>query len=203
MTKHLVLAALLSLTLASSASAQEIARGTPDLKAAASGAYTLDKGHANVVFSINHLGYSGYIGRFNSIDGNLKFDPTAPEKSSVSIHIDPASIDTNNAKLEEELKTDKFFNVAKFPDITFESTKVVKTSDTTGDITGNLTLMGVTKEVTLKTTFNGAGKNPFNSKPKLGFSAKGSIKRSDFGMSGYIPAVGDEVLLTIEVEFDQ
>jgi polyisoprenoid-binding protein YceI len=202
MNKAIIIAAV-SLSIASVACAQAIELGKPDVKLAAPGAYTLDKGHANVVFSVNHLGYSGYIGRFNGLDASLQFDPKNPEKSELSVTIDAASIDTNHAELEQKLRSDAFFNVEKHPKITFKSTKITQKSAIAGLVTGDLTLLGVTKEVSLATRFNGAGVNPFSKKPVLGFSATAKIKRSDFGLSAYVPAVGDEVSLTIEAEFQQ
>jgi polyisoprenoid-binding protein YceI len=164
-----------------------------------SGTYTLDPTHANILFSISHLGYSHYYGRFDKIDGALKFDAKAPETSSVNITTDINSIDTNNAKLEGELK--EWFEATKFPTATFTSVKVEKLSATTGKLYGNLTLHGVTKPVILDVTFNGAGIFPMMNVPAIGFSAHTIIKRSDFGIGQYIPMVGDEVTLTIEAEF--
>lgn len=165
-----------------------------------SGAYEIDPSHTSVNFGISHLGFSTYQGRFNTIAGSLTFDAKAPEKSSLTVTIDAASIDTNHAELEGKLKTTDWFDTAKFPTATFTSTKIVKLTDTTGKLTGDLTLHGVTKPVTLDVTFNGAGNNPFANVPQLGFSAKGTIKRSDFGIAQYLPAIGDEVSIMIESE---
>lgn len=203
MTKRLALALLLSLGIVGAACAQAIPVASRDVKAAASGSYKLDNSHANVVFKVSHLGYSGYIGRFNKISGTLEFDAAAPEKSGVSVTIDVASVDTNNAKLEEELRGADYFNANRWPNITFTSTSIQKTGEHTGTITGDLTFMGVTKPVTLAANFNGAGKNPFSNVPMIGFSATTSFKRSDFGMTKLVPAVSDEVSLIIEAEFQK
>ncbi|MBX9725788.1 MAG: YceI family protein [Rickettsiales bacterium] len=165
-----------------------------------SGTYVIDPSHTSVNFGISHLGFSTYQGRFNTIAGSLNFDPKAPEQSTLTVTIDAASIDTNHAELEGKLKSADWFDTAKFPTATFTSTSITKLTDTTGKLTGDLTLHGVTKPVTLDVTFNGAGNNPFANVPQLGFSAKGSIKRSDFGISQYLPAVGDEVSIMIESE---
>ncbi len=168
------------------------------------GVYALDKSHASVTFQISHLGFSNYTGRFNELDGTLNFDAKDPAKSTVEITINPASVDVNHAELEGKLKKNEdAFNVEKFSTITFKSTKVTKTSDTKGSMNGDLTLLGVTKPVTLDVTFNGSGMNPFAKSQTLGFSATGNIKRSQWGMTAWDKAVGDDVKLIIEVEFNQ
>jgi polyisoprenoid-binding protein YceI len=130
----------------------------------------------------------------------MNFDAKAPEKSTLTVTIPIESIDTNHAELEGKLKGAEWFDAAQFPTATFTSTSIEKLSDTTGKVTGNFTLHGITKPVTLDVTFNGAGSNPFSNKPMLGFSAKGAIKRSDFGISQFIPMVGDDVSIAIESE---
>lgn len=166
-----------------------------------SGRYALDASHTSVLFNLSHLGFSHYFGRFNTVEGTLEFNAAAPEKSTLAVTIDVASIDTNNAELEGKLKGPEWFDAQKFPKATFTSTSIEKLSDTKGKLTGNLTLHGITKPVVLDVTFNGAGTNPFSAEQALGFSAQGDIKRSDFGIAAYLPAVGDVVTLTIETEF--
>lgn len=166
-----------------------------------SGAYTLDKGHANVVFTVSHLGYSGYIGRFNSFDAELDFNAEDVTKSKVEATIQTGSVDTNHEVLESKLVEKDFFNTKSFPVATFTSTRIEKTGEDTGIIHGDLTFLGVTKPIMLQTVFNGGGDNPFIGKKMLGFSATTTFKRSDYGMNGYLPAIGDMVTLTIEVEF--
>ena len=175
---------------------------TTDLSKTPAGTYTLDKSHANIVFGVSHLGFSEYYSRFNDFDATLDFDPKNPENSSVNVTIQTASADANNKKMEDKYDGEKFFNATKFPVATFTSTKVEKLTDSTGKITGDLNLLGVTKPVTLDVTFNGSGMNPFAGKHTLGFSATGSFKRSEFGMKEYLPAVGDEVSLMIQAEFN-
>lgn len=165
-----------------------------------SGTYAIDPSHTNVLFSLSHMGFSHYYGRFNKVDGSLTFDAKAPEKSKLSVTVDVASIDTNNEKLQGELKSAQWFDAAKFPTATFTSTKIEKLSATKGKVTGDFTLHGVTKPVTLDVTFNGTGINPIANSEELGFSAKGTIKRSEFGITQYVPMVGDDVTLTIETE---
>jgi len=189
--------------IATGAVAQGFTPPAASLAGTPSGTYTLDKTHANIIFGINHLGFSTYYGRFDNFDATLTFDAKDPTKSSLNVTIDTASTNTNNKVLEDKLDSKVFFNTAQFPKATFVSKKLEKTSDTTGKLTGDLTLLGVTKPVTLDVTFNASGLNPFSKSHTLGFGATGMIKRSDFGMKEYLPAVGDEVVLQIQAEFAQ
>lgn len=168
-----------------------------------SGIYTLDKSHASITFTIKHLGFSNYTARFDGIDAKLDFDAKDVTNSKLEVTIDTGSTSVNNAKMEEKWDSDTFFNIAKFPTATFKATKIEKTSATQGIITGDFTMLGVTKPVTLRTTFNGAGFNAYAGANVLGFSAIGKLNRSDFGMKEYLPAVSDEVKFYIEVEFNQ
>ncbi len=165
------------------------------------GSYKLDRTHANVIFKISHLGYSDYIGRFNGIEGMLDFNSDDITKSKISVSLDPTTVDVNNKELESKLIGEKYFNAEKFPQITFTSTKITSTGPTTGIIDGDLNFLGVTKPVRLQAKFNGGGNNPFAGVPQLGFSANASLKRSEWGMTELVPAVGDKVDLIIEVEF--
>lgn len=162
--------------------------------------YVLDKPHTQILFSVNHLGFSNSIGKFADYDGFVNFDEATPANSAVDVTIKTASIDLDDAKWNEHMKNPDFFNVEKFPEMTFKSTKVEVTGDKTANITGDLTLLGVTKPVVLAAVFNQAGKHPMSGKSGVGFSATGSLKRSDFGMNYGLPMVGDDVKITIEVE---
>ncbi len=203
--RSLLRSALFTLTVCAPMIALAAAPKTPTTSLAdvPSGKYLLDKSHASIIFSISHLGFSQYKGRFNSFDGTLFLQPNAPEQSSVKITVDIRSIDTNNSKLEGKLVSEQFFDAEKFPTASFTSTKFVKLSDTKGALTGDLSLHGVTRPVVLDVTFNGAGENPFAGTKTLGFAATTTIKRSDFGIKEYLPAVGDTVTLTIDVEFNK
>lgn len=162
--------------------------------------YVFDKPHTSIEFYINHLGFSNFQGEFQEFDGTLVFDEAKPENSSVDVTIDVNSIDTDVEALDTHLKSADFFDVAKFPAMTFKSKSIKVTGENTGEITGDFTLMGVTKEVTLATTLNKSAPHPFTKKQYVGFSATGMIKRSEFGMTTYVPAVGDEVQIRIETE---
>ena len=169
--------------------------------AAPTATYTLDAGHTNVIFNLSHMGYSHYYGRFNKSTGTLAYDSKAPEQSKLDVTIETASIDTNNAKLEEELKSPGWLDAVKYPTIKFTSTTIEKTSDKKGKLTGNLTLHGVTRPVVLDVTFNGGGVNPISNDDALGFSATTMINRADYDIIQYLPMVGDTVSITIETEF--
>jgi len=168
------------------------------------GTYQINKPHTQVMFSILHLGLTDFYGRFDRVSGTLEFDPKHFEQSRVSVAIDMTSADTPSNELNNELKSPNVFNAAVYPDATFKSASVKKTGRNTGVITGNLTLRGITKPVTLNAVFNGGMVNPLTGLYSLGFHASGKIKRTDFGISGmpWEPIVGDDVTLTIEAMFE-
>lgn len=162
--------------------------------------YELDKVHTQIFFSVSHLGFSHSHGRFLDFDGHFTFDRTKPENSNVEVKIRTNGLEMNDNAWNEHLKGKDFFNVAQYPEMNFKSTGIKILTDKTADITGDLTMMGVTKPVTLHVTYNKSDKFPFGDHYVSGFSATGMLKRSDFGMKGFIPAVSDEVELMIEVE---
>jgi len=163
-------------------------------------AYKVDPAHTSVAFIVNHLGFSNLIGRFNTSAADLSFDKDAVEKSSLSVTIDAASVDTNHAKRDEHLRSPDFFNAKEFPKLTFKSSKIEKTGDNTGTLTGDFTMLGVTKPVVLTVTFNKEGVSAASKMETAGFSARGTIKRSDFGMKYGVPYIGDDIQLLIEAE---
>ncbi|MBK3733781.1 polyisoprenoid-binding protein [Azospirillum brasilense] len=163
-------------------------------------AYKLDPAHTAVVFIVDHLGFAKAMGRFNTVAGELSFDKDAADKSSLSVTIDTTSVDTNHAKRDEHLKSPDFFNAKEFPKMTFKSTKIEKTGDKTGKLHGDLTLLGVTKPVVLDVSFNKDGVSPASKMDTVGFSARGTIKRSDFGMKYGVPNIGDDIQIIIESE---
>ena len=174
-----------------------------DLAKAEAGRYAIDKSHAKIVFAIDHLGFSTYYGFFTDFEGNLQLDPDAPAKSGLTVTINVANIVTTDRALDAKLKSDAFFDVEKFPEATFKSTSIEVTGDGTGKLTGDLTLHGVTKPVVLDITFNGSGVPPMTQLYVVGFNATTTLKRSDFGITNFIPLVGDEVKLLISCEFDR
>jgi polyisoprenoid-binding protein YceI len=165
--------------------------------------YQLEKTHVDLLFSIDHLGFTQKHGSFRDLDATLQYDAAQPEKSAVSVTVKTDSLDTAFEPRDKDLKSDKFFDVAKYPEMKFVSTKVTAGPKQSLLVEGNLTLHGVTKPLTLHATLNKVGANPFDKKPTLGFSATGSLKRSDFGMSTYLPMIGDVVTITIDAEFNR
>lgn len=179
---------------------------------APAGAYRIDKTHASVTFKVNHLGISNYTARFTGIDGALQFDPANPTAMSVEASVDTKSIETDypnsDVNFDAELSGAKWLDAAQFPKITFKSTKVETTGPNTAKVTGDFTLHGVTKPLILDVTFNGGyASAAMDPNPRIGFSATGKIKRSEFGLGFGVPApgstfgVGDDVSIIIEAEF--
>lgn len=162
--------------------------------------YEFDKSHTAIAFSINHLGFSNTIGRFELYEGFFEFDEKNPQNSKVEVIFDPKGVNTVSKELEEHLQEKAFFNSTEYPTITFKSTKVEVTGEKQGKITGDFTMLGVTKPLVLDVTFNKADYHPMTKKYVAGFSATTSLKRSEFGMTEYVPMVGDEVKISIEVE---
>jgi len=162
--------------------------------------YKIDPTHTNVIASWSHFGFSNPTAAINGAEGTIVYDKESPEDSKVDVSVSIASMDTFVAKLTEEFMEEGWFNEAKFPKATFKSTDVEVTGDKTMEVTGDLTIKGVTKEVTLDVTLNGAGVHPMTQKQAVGFDAKTTIKRSDFGIDTYVPNVSDEVTLRITAE---
>jgi polyisoprenoid-binding protein YceI len=168
--------------------------------------FVIDPVHTNILFIANHLGYSRMIGQFQEFAGEFTFDDQAVENSAVNVTIQTASVDTDEQARDDHLRSPDFFNAAEFPEMTFASTTVERTGDKTGRITGDLTLLGVTKPVTLDVTFNQKAPHPlpqYSGVEVAGFSATTTIKRSEFGMSTFVPAIGDEIEIILEVEGTQ
>jgi polyisoprenoid-binding protein YceI len=161
--------------------------------------YTLDPNHTFPSYEIGHFGYSLQRGRFDKTSGKITLD-TAAKQGSADITIDTASIDTGHKKLEEHLRSDEFFEVAKHPRLTFKSSSLAFDGDKVKGATGDLTIHGVTKPVTLKVDNFNCSVNPMLKKKICGAELTTTIKRSDFGMSAYLPALADDVLLRINVE---
>ena len=183
-----------------------LALAMPLAAAAAPESYTLDPVHSFPYFAVDHFGVSTLWGRFDKTSGKLTIDRAA-KKGSVALTVEAASLNTGydgkgsgGRTRDEHLRSADFFNVAEFPRITFKADDVKFNGDRPAEVTGQLTLLGVTKPLTLKIDRWTCKDNPFNKKPMCGGNASGAIKRSDFGMK-YLPqAVGDEVRLHVAVE---
>ena len=156
--------------------------------------WQFDNAHTMIGFTVDHLG------AFTDFDGTLILDQDDPSNSSVSVSIATASVDTRHEARDGHLSGEDFFDVANNPTITFESTSVNVTGDNTAEVTGDLTMLGMTNPVTLDVTLNQLGPNPFSETPTAGFSATGTLNRSDWGMQFGVPVIGDEIALIIETE---
>ena len=161
--------------------------------------YTIDPGHTYVSFAINHLGFSTMRGKFDRQSGSMHYDPSG-KKASVMIEIDAASIDTGHEKRDAHLQSPDFLNAVENPTITFNSTAVTWSGSKLASVSGDLTILGVSKPVTLQVTAMKCGPHPFSKKHTCGFDATASIKRTDFGVNYGAPAIGEVLDLQIEVE---
>ncbi|MBM7334952.1 MAG: YceI family protein [Alcanivorax sp.] len=166
--------------------------------------YTLDPGHTQVRFSWNHFGFSVPEANFNDVSGTLTADPDDPTAARVDVTIPVASVDTHVPALNDHLlNKPEFFKAKEHPTITFKSTGVRNVAEDrqSFELVGDLTVNGITKQVVLDTTVNKVGKHPmYDGAPAAGFNATTTLKRSDFGMDAYVPAVSDELDVRITVE---
>lgn len=164
--------------------------------------YLFDKNHTEIRFSWSHFGMSRMSGRFLDYDGTLELDRAAPEKSALTVKVATPGLWTHVEKFNVHLKSDDFFNVSAFPEATFKTTQVERTGEKTAKVTGDLTIKGKTKPTTFDVTLNFDGTHPISKKPTVGLSAKTIVKRTDFDLGKYAPAVSDEVIIEIETEMN-
>ena len=161
--------------------------------------FTIESVFSSVLFKVRHMQTANAWGRFNKIDGSLDYNAADPTKSVLEITIDPRSVDTNSKKRDQHLVGPDFFNAKEFDKITFKSKSIKKVSDKGYELTGDLTMLGVTKTVTATGEFYGEGKSPKGDKI-VGAEATFTVKRTDFGMNYGVPNIGDEVTLIVSVE---
>lgn len=162
--------------------------------------YKIDPTHTATVFSWNHFGFSTPSANFSDIQGVIKVDNAKPANSSVNVTIPLSSVNTNVPALDKEFQEEAWFNAAKYPNITFKSTKVETKDKKHFKITGDLTVKGITKPVVLDAVLNKQGEHPMAKVPAIGFNATTSFKRSDFGLGNYVPNVGDKITVNITTE---
>lgn len=167
------------------------------------GSYKLDQTHVAVLFKINHMGLSTFVGRFNKVDATLEFDPNNIAAARLSAIIDVTSIDVNNLDLEETLRGSSWFDTKKYPQAFFKTTSVSVIDQNSARFTGDLSLHGITAPIELTVTFNGGANNMLTGFYTLGFSAAGDLSRSAFGIDYLVPAIGDQVALEVFAEFQQ
>jgi polyisoprenoid-binding protein YceI len=165
------------------------------------GAYRLDPDHAILLWKVDHLGFSTFVGRFDRLDATLDFDPERPEAAILDVVVDTASISTHVPGFADDLRGSSWFDVERFPEARFSATTITVTGPDTGTVTGDLTLLGVTRPVVLEVTFNGGAQSLLTGRYTLGFSATTTFDRTAFGLSTLAPAIGREVTLEIHAEF--
>ncbi len=212
--RRILSAAALATVLVASVIASDNGSIPPDSSAAVpAGAYALDKAHASLIFKVSHIGFSNYTARFKRFDAKLQFVPSKLTASKLSATVDVKSLETDypdplKLDFNAQLLGKELFDAAQYPTMEYRSTRVEETGPKSIRIHGDLTMHGVTKPVTLEATYNGGyASHPFEPNARIGFSAHGTLKRSEFGMSYGIPApgttmgVGDEVTIIIETEF--
>lgn len=207
MRKFVISAVALTALTGTALIAQQMppAPGAKDPSRVSGGTYQVDPGHTQVAFAYDHMGFSNNFGLIAQPTGTLTLDPKNVAASKVSIDVPIANLRTGVAALDEHLMKADFFDAAKFPKATFVSTSVKPDGTTSAEITGNLTIKGVTKPVTLNAEFYGAGKAPAmaGGKENVGFVATTTVKRSDFNMGYGVPMVGDSVELKIVAAFQK
>lgn len=165
------------------------------------GFYKIDSRHTYPFFEVNHFGFSKQFGRFNGTSGHIVMSDDI-EKSTVELVIDVKSLDMGNDGWDEHLLSDDFFNVEKYPTIVFKSKKIKMTNKKAGILTGDFTLLGITKSIDLVISGFNCGIN-MKGVSTCGANVSGEIKRSDYGMKTYIPSISDEIILTIPIEFNE
>jgi polyisoprenoid-binding protein YceI len=201
MTRKLAfIAAFGAITLSGAALAQvdALTRNPAEVQ---SGSYVLDPGHGKITWSVDHMGFSTYVGQFTDVSANLDLDVRSPSASKLNASIKTDSVGTLNEALDKHLKTADFLDTSKFPTAQFKATGIRLLDRDTARISGSLTLRGVTKPVVIEADFNQAGINPVDKQYSVGFDGKTKIKRSDFGINYGLPLLGDEVTLHLEAEF--
>lgn len=196
-------AAIAALAFTGAACANGEAKDDRGLSTLPTGTYVLDGTHGYVFMTYEHQGFSNPTIRFDEFDGTVEFNADDITASTVTVSIDPTTIDSGIAKFDTHLASGDMFDAEAFPEITFTSTSMDLETDYSGTLTGDLTIKGVTKPVTLDVTLNKAGTHAYSGKPTFGISATGEVMRSDFNMGYAVPAVSDKVSLRIEAEFSQ
>jgi polyisoprenoid-binding protein YceI len=167
------------------------------------GTYSVDPNHTQVGFSVSHMGFSLYSGRFSDASGELDLDPKSTSASRVRISVPVNTISTTSTRLDGKLKDGDWLDSKTFPTMSFTSTSVTPGAKGKAKVAGELTLHGITKLVTFEVEFIGSGVNPLDKKYTAGFLIRGDIKRSDFGVRKYVPLIGDAVHIAMNAAFEK
>ena len=174
--------------------------GPDDISA---GTYVVDGKETLVRYGTIHMGFTEFWGTFPGATGTLVIDPKDIAATKLDVSVPVARVSTTSDELDGALVSPMFFDAGKYPLLRFVANKVERTGATTAKVTGTLTMHGVSKEVVLNVMFNGAGPNLFTKVPTIGFKAEGTVKRSDFGLSKFVPIVSDETTITISAAFEK
>lgn len=201
MKRLLLVGAVAAVAFAAPAWAQQDL--TTDPARVRAGRYTVEPDHTQIEFAVSHMGFTTYFGRFSGASGRLDLDPAAPAAIRLAVRVPAASISTTSDALNGMLRGPQWLDAARFPEIAFRSTRVIPAGAGRAEVQGELTLHGVTRPLTLQVRFQGAGTNPLDNRYTVGFAATGRIRRSEFGITTYVPLVGDEVDLTLSGAFEQ
>ena len=199
--KKIILLTLLTSGLLSACVSLITPKVETDVVKLKAGQYSLDSSHATLLFKVQHLGLSTYVGRFNQFDASLEFDPQNIAAARLSAIIEIDSLDINDRDLKDDLMGRAWFRQAEFPQAKFVSRSVRPISDTEFEFSGVLDWRGEQKPISVTEIFHGGASNILTGKYTLGFSAKGAFSRSDFGMGKFVPLVGDEVTIEAYAEF--
>ena len=200
MSRFILSVALIALGTSGSLAASP---ANTDPAAIAPGDYSVEPTHTRVQFSVSHMGFTNWYGDFTGVGGSLHLDPSHVDQSTLDISIPVASVSTTNTKLDGELKSAAWFDASTFPNIHSVATKVTRSGPNSATIRGTLNFHGVSRPIQLAAHFNGAGINPLDKNYTVGFDATTIIKRSDFGITTYLPMIGDETTLRISVAFEK
>lgn len=201
MTRKIALIAVLGATILSGAAIAQTDAFVRDPVQVRSGSYVLDPAHGKITWSVDHMGFSTYVGQFTDVAANLDLDVRNPAASKLDASVKTDSVGTFSDGLNKHVKTADFLDTAKFPTAEFRATGIQLVDRDTARISGNLTLRGVTKPIVIEADFNQAGINPVDKQYSVGFDGKAKIKRSDYGINYGLPLLGDEVTLHLEAEF--
>ena len=177
--------------------------GIPDASRVTAGTYAVEPNHTQVIFAVDHFGFSIFRGFLSQASGTLTLDPAKLSATQLSVTIPVGSIRTTSAKLDEELNSADWLDTRQFPTATFVSTKVALGPQGAAMIDGNLTLHGITKPARMLVHFRGAGSNPLSKAATIGFDGRMTIARSQFGVTKYVPLVSDHVEVTIAAAFEK
>lgn len=201
MSRKFLIAAAIALTGVSAGAIAQVDGFIRNPAQVQSGTYVLDPAHGKITWSMDHMGFSTYVGQFTDVSATLNLDVRNSSASKLQAQVKTDSVGSLNSALDGHLKTADFLDTAKHPTAGFQATKIRLIDADSAEIAGNLTLRGVTKPIVIIADFNQAGINPVDQKYTVGFDGHARIKRSDFGINYGLPVLGDDVTLHFEAEF--